>query len=234
MFKSEFESEQVFCNFRSSILTSFFCNFWKVRNRTNSEYSVNSECLETLVFDLKTGVFDPELFPNYFCKMFTSSIKPDISKKFQNFCNWTIPKLTITKYSENSVFCRALVYGRALHLFICTHTGMPFFTRLRIRALIFSSKFLHVKNLADQPSISSTFYARVFRTRFLAPKFQTQKPALYKILAPKTSFRMKNAHVKSWWNWHQVSMQNNYGINIFDNAPHDLWHIRYAHISQRK
>ncbi len=37
-----------------------FCNFWKVWNRTNSEFSVNSECSETPVFDPKTGV--TELF----------------------------------------------------------------------------------------------------------------------------------------------------------------------------
>jgi len=29
-----------------------FCNFWKVRKRTNSEFSVNSECLETPVSEL--------------------------------------------------------------------------------------------------------------------------------------------------------------------------------------
>ncbi len=34
--------------------------------------------------------------------------RPDISEKFLNFENWTIPKLAITKSAENSVFRRAL------------------------------------------------------------------------------------------------------------------------------
>jgi hypothetical protein len=37
--------------------------FWKVWNRTITKFSVNSECLETPVFDPKTGVsklFDPK------------------------------------------------------------------------------------------------------------------------------------------------------------------------------
>jgi len=86
-----------------------FCNFRKNRNRTNFKYSVNLECLETPVFDPKTPVFDPNLFPNYFCKIFASSKKLDISEKFPNFDNQTIPKLTKTKSSENSVVRRALM-----------------------------------------------------------------------------------------------------------------------------
>ncbi len=99
MFESEFESEQVFWNFQSLILTSFFCNFWKVRKRTNSEYSVNLECSETPVFDpkppvftSKTGFFDPNLFP--FLENFCELKKMDISKKNPNFGNRTIPKLS--------------------------------------------------------------------------------------------------------------------------------------------
>jgi hypothetical protein len=42
------------------------------------------------------------------------------------------------------------------------------------------------KSARFQPSMSPTFYERNFCTKFLAPKFQTQKPALYEILAPKT------------------------------------------------
>jgi len=106
MFESEFKSERVFRNFWSLILTSF-CNFWKVRNRTNSEYSVISECSETPVFDpkttvfaSKTGVIDPNIFPNYFHKIFRSSKKLDISKKFLNFDNRTIPKLVKKKFGK--------------------------------------------------------------------------------------------------------------------------------------
>jgi len=54
-----------------------FCNYQKVRNRTNSEYSVNLECSETPVFDPKTWdltqtyfakfsrVWKDRIFPNY-------------------------------------------------------------------------------------------------------------------------------------------------------------------------
>jgi len=116
MFESEFESERVFHDFRSSILTSFFCNFWKVGNRTNSECSVSSECLETPVFDPKTTVFDLNLFPNYFRKIFVSLKKTDISKKFPNFDTRTTPKLAKKKSSENSVFRRALLaVGKIKH-----------------------------------------------------------------------------------------------------------------------
>jgi len=57
-----------FCNFQSSSLTSFFHNFWKVWNRTNSEIFANSEFSETAVFNHKTGFskpFDPKT-GNYF------------------------------------------------------------------------------------------------------------------------------------------------------------------------
>ncbi len=57
MFELEFELEQVFCDFRSSILTSFFQNFWKVRNRTNSKIFVSLEFWETPIFDPKTPDF---------------------------------------------------------------------------------------------------------------------------------------------------------------------------------
>ncbi len=43
-------------------------------------------------------------------------------------------------------------------------------------------------------SISSTFFARVFCTKFLAQKFQTQKPKSVKLLAPKIC--TKNALMK--------------------------------------
>jgi len=87
--------------------------FRKVQNRTNSKFSVNSECSETHVsasktgflnpktgfFDPKTGFFKPKnrkiflnLFPNYFRKIFASSKRPDISKKTS--------KLRYPNYSE--------------------------------------------------------------------------------------------------------------------------------------
>jgi hypothetical protein len=84
---------------------------------------VNSKCSETPVseifqtfsklfdpktgfFDSKTGFFDPKnrkLLLNYFCEIFASSKRQDISEKFPNFKKRTIPKLAKTKISENSV-----------------------------------------------------------------------------------------------------------------------------------
>ncbi len=49
-----------------------------------------------------------ELFSELFRKIFASSKKPDISEKFPNFENRTIPKLAKTKSSEIFVFRRAL------------------------------------------------------------------------------------------------------------------------------
>jgi len=60
-------------------------------------------------FCLKNRKLFPNLFANYFRKIFVSSKRPDISKKFPNFDNRTIPKLAKTKSSENSVFGRALL-----------------------------------------------------------------------------------------------------------------------------
>jgi len=99
-------------DFQNSILTSFFRNFWKVWNRTNSEFSVNSECSETPVFYPKTPVFVTKT-GNYFCTylrtIFASSKRLDIFKKFPNFDNRTIPKLAKKKSSENSIFRRTLI-----------------------------------------------------------------------------------------------------------------------------
>jgi len=47
-------------------------------------------------------------------------------------------------------------------------------------------------------SISSTFYARIFRTKDNCATFS-------RILAKKNHFRMKNVCVKCWWNWHLVT-----------------------------
>jgi len=57
-----------------------------------------------LFLSQKTGVFDPNLFQNFFHKIFTNLEKPGVSKKFLNFENGTIPKLAKMKNSENSVF----------------------------------------------------------------------------------------------------------------------------------
>ncbi len=48
-------------------------------------------------------------------------------------------------------------------------------------------------------SISSTFYAHILGWYFGTKNF---KPKTQQFLAPK--FCMKNAHIKSWWNWRQV------------------------------
>jgi len=126
-FESVIESERVFRNFRNLILTSFLRNFWKVRNRTNSEFSVNSECSETRVSELfdpqtgfidpqtgfidpQTGVFDPKTgnyFQTYFQTIFAKFLRVKkvwvFPKKNLNFKNQTFPKLAKTKSSEISV-----------------------------------------------------------------------------------------------------------------------------------
>jgi len=85
MFESEFESERVFRNFRNSI----FCNFWKVWNITNSEFSKNLECKETPVFDPKTPVFASKtgfLTPKQeiISKLIFKLPKPNYSKTLEN------------------------------------------------------------------------------------------------------------------------------------------------------
>jgi hypothetical protein len=76
-------------------LTSFFRNFWKILNRTNSEYSINSEYAETPVFDPQTpvfaskaGFFDPNLFPNFFCKIFCEFGKTGFYQKNLELQKW--------------------------------------------------------------------------------------------------------------------------------------------------
>jgi hypothetical protein len=54
--ESVFESERVFRNFRNSILTSFFCNFWKVWNRTISKFSVIWNIWKPLFLTLKQEI----------------------------------------------------------------------------------------------------------------------------------------------------------------------------------
>ncbi len=79
-------SEQVFRDFQSSSLTSFFHNFWKVWNRTNSEFSVNSECSETPVSELFPNF--SQLFANFLTKnRLFLTLKQEIISEFfsQNF-----------------------------------------------------------------------------------------------------------------------------------------------------
>jgi len=64
--------------------------------------------LKNRVFWPKNRKLFPNLFPNYFRKIFVNSKRPDISKKFPNFDNQTIPKLAKTKSLENYNFRWAL------------------------------------------------------------------------------------------------------------------------------
>jgi len=94
MFESEFELEQVFRNFQSSVLTSFFRNFWKVWNRTNSELSENfgmfgNPCFwpKTPCFWQRKPVFDPQT-PGFASKK-QEIICELMSELFlQNFCEF--------------------------------------------------------------------------------------------------------------------------------------------------
>jgi len=97
---------------------SFFRNFRKVRNRKNSEFSVNSECLETPVFwtltpkPSKTGFFHPKTGfftqKQVFLTQKQEIISELISKLFlRNFCEFKktrycrkISKLWKPNYSE--------------------------------------------------------------------------------------------------------------------------------------
>ncbi len=68
-----------FLRFSKLNFNVIFCNFWKIWNRTDSKYSVNSEFLETLVFVSKTGF----LTQTYFWTIFASSKKQIFPKNFQ-------------------------------------------------------------------------------------------------------------------------------------------------------
>jgi len=92
MFELEFELEQVFRNFQSSILTSIFCNVRKVLNRTNSEYSINLECLETPVFARKTGFFDQNFF-ELKKRIFLKNFQTSITELFRNSQKQKVQKI---------------------------------------------------------------------------------------------------------------------------------------------
>jgi hypothetical protein len=107
MFESEFKSERVIRNFQSLILTSFFRNFRKVWNRTNSKFSVILKCSETPVFDPKT-LFLPQrqgffysktgnYFQTYFQTIFTKFLRVQKDQIFpKNF------RTLITELFRNS------------------------------------------------------------------------------------------------------------------------------------
>ncbi len=90
-----------FCNFRSSILTSIFHNFRKVWNRPNSEYSVNSKCSETPVFDPKTLVFAWAYFWTIFTKflrvqktlIFLKNFQTLVTELFRNSWKQKVQKI---------------------------------------------------------------------------------------------------------------------------------------------
>jgi hypothetical protein len=67
------------------------------------------------------------------------------------------------------------------------------------------------KMVASSSRLSATsgqfhqcFSCPIFVQNFGAKNFKPKIQLLYEILAPKMSFRTKNARVKHWWNWHQV------------------------------
>ncbi len=75
-----------------------------------------------------------------------------------------------------------------------------YFSHWNIREFA-NKKFTY--NKSHLVSISSTFYALIFCTKFLAPKCQTQNTGLT-LLAQK--FCTKNARIEHWWNWHLYSL----------------------------
>jgi len=74
---------------------SFFHNFQKIWNRTNSEYAINLKYADNPVidaktpvfasatgfFDPKTGVFNPNLFLNFFLQNFHEFRKTGLFQK---------------------------------------------------------------------------------------------------------------------------------------------------------
>jgi len=75
------------------------------------------EWSETPVFGPKTGFFDLNLFPNFFCKIFANLKKLGFSKNIPNLGNQTIPKLAKMENLEISIFRRALFWTSANYFF---------------------------------------------------------------------------------------------------------------------
>jgi hypothetical protein len=112
---------------------SFFHNFWKVPNRTNSEFSVNSECSETpdselfpnfltqkqVFFDPKTGNYFWTYFWTIFAKflrfqkdrIFQKNFRTSKTELFWNLWKWKVLKILSNagpwlscKKHHNSIF----------------------------------------------------------------------------------------------------------------------------------
>ncbi len=64
-------------------------------------------------------------------------------------------------------------------------------------------------------SISSTFYAHIFRTKFWRQKLQTCAKLFRTKFWRQTCFCMKNACIKYWWNWHQYTESRLVFSNLF-------------------
>jgi len=87
-----------------------------------------------------------------------------------------------------------------------------------LQTITFDSK---VVSSSDLPSISSTFYARLFRTKFWCQKTKV----LFSLpFWRKKHFRMKNASVKCWWNWHLVEIKLH--VYFFFLFPQLIWLIQ--------
>jgi hypothetical protein len=97
-----------FSQFTKFNFNVIFCNFQKVQNRTNSKFSVNSECSETPVsklFDPKTGNYFWIYFPTIFAKFLRVQKDRIFLKKFWTLKTdlfWNLQKQKVQKIPSNA------------------------------------------------------------------------------------------------------------------------------------
>ncbi len=166
-------------NFKPNIRVGF----WVGTSFLQFPTFVNSECSETPFLTLKPskiGFFDPKtgkyfrnLFTNYFRKIFASSKRPDISKKFPNF-----RKQNYSETRENKKFGKFhLSQGLSFFLVDLTskHQGLTKFwnqsenyVKHNLRFELFSHVSFHLKrNVATSHLLMSFCCELRFLTSYL-------------------------------------------------------------------
>jgi len=88
--------------------------------------------------------------------------KPDISKKFPNFGNRTIPKLAKAKSSENSFFCRALKIDHPTTHFIDKQSKSQIFPRVNEPFTVGKHCFRVYTSVSQPESLRDPFFTTTF------------------------------------------------------------------------
>ncbi len=101
------------------------------------------------------------------------------------------------------------------------------FSRDKLIVLLFSSMLNEaILFVSRYCQFHQHYLLAIFVRNIGAKNFKPKIQLSYKILAPKTRFRMKNARLKCWWNWHLIYPIHVVSVRSTNEAINTVYYSR--------